>query len=112
MTTNLYQASLELSRSARPAVEAVVRRDAALGRRLKRACERAAEHVEDGMCALGRSRLRDYRLAAGAAREAMACVRAAESSGYLPEGDRGLKEQLSAFALRVERRDLAKAKAA
>lgn len=99
----LYQESLELASEARGAIESILRRDAELGRRLKRACGSVTEHVEEGMCLTGRARRREYQAACASAREAVACIRAAVSNAYLRDRERELEGRLAALASRIER---------
>jgi four helix bundle protein len=101
----LYRESLDLASDARGAIESILRRDAELGRRLKRACGSICEHVEEGMCLTGRARRREYQAASASAREALACVRAAASNAYLRDRDHELELEgrLTALAGRIER---------
>jgi four helix bundle protein len=81
----------------------IARRDQDLARRLKRASDDVPLHVAEGMCSTGREKRSEYGAALGSAREALACVRAAESVGYLKEGDGGVSERIEQLLDRILR---------
>jgi four helix bundle protein len=93
--STLYVESAALAAEVRLVLSSIARRDQDLARRLKRACDDVPLHVEEGMCHTGRTRRLEYGAALGSAREALACVRAAESVGYLREGDQGLSIKIN-----------------
>jgi len=93
--STLYVESVALTVDVRVLLSPIARRDQDLARRLKRACDDVPLHVAEGMCTVGRARRLEYGAALGSAREALACVRAAESVGYLREGDQGLSHKIT-----------------
>ena len=84
--STLYVDSVALASEVRDYLTPIVRRDPDLARRLKRACDDVPVHVAEGMCSTGRKRRSEYGAALVSAREAIACMRAAESVGYLRDG--------------------------
>ena len=99
--STLYVESVSLAAEVNLLWSQIGKRDQGLARRLKRACQDVPLHLAEGMCATGRARRKEYGAALGSAREALACVRAAESIGYLERGDQGLRERLSQVVDRI-----------
>lgn len=99
--TTLYVESVALSADVRLLLSPIARKDQDLAKRLKRACDDVPLHVAEGMCATGRDRRGEYGAALDSAREALACVRAAESVGYLREGDNGLSARIEHVLERI-----------
>ena len=93
--STLYVESAALAAQVRVLLSPIAKRDQDLARRLKRACDDVPLHVAEGMCNVGRTRRIEYGAALGSAREALACVKAAESVGYLREGDQGLSSKIN-----------------
>lgn len=81
--STLYVESADLAAEARSLIVPIARRDQDLAKRLKRAFDEVPEHIAEGMCSTGRQKRQEYGAALGSAREALACVRAAQSVGYL-----------------------------
>jgi hypothetical protein len=86
---------------ARALLNPIAKRDADLARRLKRATDALVEHVNEAMCVTGRDRRREYASAHALALEALACIHAAQSVGYLRDGDLGLGPRAKALAGRL-----------
>ncbi len=99
--STLYVESAALAVQVRVLLSPIARRDQDLARRLKRACDDVPMHVAEGMCHTGRTRRLEYGAALGSAREALACVKAAEGVGYLREGDQGLSLKISHVLERI-----------
>jgi 4'-phosphopantetheinyl transferase EntD len=98
----LYVESEEFAAEARALFNPIARRDTDLARRLKRASDDIVEHVQEGMCSTGRERKREYAAARKCALEALACIHAATSVGYLPGGDLGLGLRVKALVERLD----------
>jgi four helix bundle protein len=99
--STLYVESVGLASDVRALLSPIARRDQELAKRLRRACDEVPLHIAEGMCSTGREKRLEYGAAASSAREALACVRAAESVGYLPTGDEGLYERLDRLLSRI-----------
>ncbi len=97
----LYVESVGLASDVRSLLAPIARKDQDLARRLKRACDGVPEHVAEGMCLTGRARRLEYEAAVSSAREALGCLRAAESIGYLPDGDDQLAERITQLLVRL-----------
>ena len=91
--SNVYQDAWLLTRDVREYVEPIQRRDAELARRLKRASDAVGSELDESLVARGRQRKRRFKDALGHAREASACLRAADAAGYA-DVDATLLEQL------------------
>jgi four helix bundle protein len=98
--STLYIDSVGVTADVRVMLAPIARRDQDLARRLRRACDEVPEHIAEGMCLTGRSRRQEYMAALGSAREALACLRAAESVGYL-DVDAGLALRLERLLTRI-----------
>jgi hypothetical protein len=96
-----YIDGVALATEARPLLAPLARRDADLAKRLRRVCDEVPEHLEEAMYLTGRRRRAEYAQAEQAAREALACLRAAESVGYLPAGGAELKAKITALLARL-----------
>lgn len=99
--STLYVESVSLATEVRLLLSPIEKRDQELARRLKRACDDVPLHVAEGMCATGRARRLEYGAALGSAREALACVQAAQSVGYLKQGDQGLSSKINHVVDRI-----------
>jgi four helix bundle protein len=99
--TTLYMDSVALAADVRLLMPALTRKDQALARRLKRLCDELPKHISEGMSSTGRARRSAYAAALGSAREALACVRAALSVGYLNDPERELEGKLSQLVSRM-----------
>jgi four helix bundle protein len=101
IVSTLYVESAELAVEARSLVVPIARRDQELAKRLKRAFDGVPEHIAEGMCSTGRTKRQEYGAALGSAREALACVRAAESVGYLPDDPRSITARVQKLLDRI-----------
>jgi four helix bundle protein len=99
--TTLYLDSVGLASDVRVLLSPIARRDQDLAKRLRRACDDVTLHVAEGMCETGRGKRLEYGAALSSAREALACLRAAESVGYL-HTDEGLAERLTQLVTRLQ----------
>lgn len=95
--SNLYQDSLQLTHDVRGYLDPIQRRDAQLARRLKRASDGVVRSMEESLWMRGRQKRKHVREALGHAMETSACLRAAESIGYVDEVDAGLIARLQTF---------------
>jgi four helix bundle protein len=98
--STLYLDSIGLASDVRTLLSPIARRDHDLAKRLRRACDEVPEHIAEGMCLTGRPRRAEYEAARVSAREALACLRAAETVGYLPD-DEGLSLRLQGLVRRI-----------
>lgn len=103
MSTTLYNESVGLASEVRVRISPIARRDQDLAKRLRRACDDIPLHVAEGMCSTGRAKRVEYGAAAGSAREALACLQAAESVGYLRNAeDDDLRQRLRNLIERIQ----------
>jgi four helix bundle protein len=99
--STLYLDSIGLASDVRALLSPLARRDQDLAKRLRRACDEVPEHIAEGMCVTGRSRRVEYEAARVSAREALACLRAAESVGYLLDDHQGLSSRIQGLVRRI-----------
>jgi len=85
--TTLYSDSVALAAEARLLLPTLLRKDPALGRRFKRVCDEVPVRVAEGMSSTGRAKRTQYAAARDLTKEALACLRAAASVGYLSDRD-------------------------
>lgn len=105
--TTLYMESVAVASDVRLVLPPIMRKDQELGRRLKRACDDVSRHLAESMCSTGRTKRNEYGAALGSAREALACVRAANSVGYLAERDRPVEARIRQLVERMQALKLA-----
>ena len=79
----IHDVMLGVIATMRPMVAAIERKDADLGRQLRRAAASVVLNVAEGSGSFGRVRVARYRTALGSARETLACLRTAEAFGYV-----------------------------
>ena len=79
----IYDVVLELIRSLKPLLEAIGRKDPDLERQCRRALCSIPLNIAEGSYSQGRNRRARYHNAMGSAREALACLEAAEALGYI-----------------------------
>jgi four helix bundle protein len=79
----IHQDMLDVIAAMRAMVAAIERRDADLGRQLRRAASSVVLNVAAGSGSFGRMRTARYRTALDSARETLACLRTAEAWGYV-----------------------------
>jgi four helix bundle protein len=99
--STVYMESVGLAADVRVLLTPIARRDQDLAKRLRRACDEVPLHLAEGMCSTGRAKRLEYGAAVGSAREVLACLRAAESVGYLREGDAGLSTRVEQLLRRM-----------
>jgi four helix bundle protein len=92
---HIYTTMIEAMRMLRPALVAIERHDADLGRQLRRAASSVALNIGEGSGSTGGTRTARYRTALGSARETNACLDVAEALGYLGRVDEGLRGKLA-----------------
>jgi four helix bundle protein len=83
MTLEIYPVVLELVRKLRPYLHVLRARSASLGDQLERALVSIPLNVAEGAYSRGKNRQARYQSAAASAREALACLEAAEALGWL-----------------------------
>jgi four helix bundle protein len=79
----IYDVMLEAVEMMREMLETIDRRDADLGRQLRRAASSVVLNVGEGSGSVGRVRTARYRTALGSARETRACLQVAAAFGYI-----------------------------
>ena len=79
----IYSDMLGAIVAMRPLIAAIERRDADLGRQLRRAASSVTLNVAEGSGSSGGVRNARYRTALGSARETVACLDTAEAFGYI-----------------------------
>jgi len=85
----IHDEMLEALRAMRGVLVAIERRDADLGRQLRRAASSVVLNIAEGSGSFGRVRTARYRTALGSARETLSCLHVAEAFGYveaMPDG--------------------------
>jgi four helix bundle protein len=100
----IHDDMLDVLRLMRGMLGAIERRDADLGRQLRRAASSVVLNVAEGSGSFGRMRLARYRTALGSARETLACLRVAEAFGYveaMPDGLLGRMNRVVGTLVRV-----------
>lgn len=100
--TTLYMESVDLASRIKTLQVQVMRRDAELGRRLKRGADEVPEHLAEAMCLTGRARRQELEAARRGLRELFACVRAAAGAGYLKERDVELESSIAQLLARID----------
>ncbi len=100
--TTLYMDSVAVASDVRLVLPPIMRKDQDLGRRLKRACDDVPLRLAESMCSTGRTKRSEYGAALGSAKEALACVRAASSVGYLAERDRPIEARIRQLVERLQ----------
>ena len=78
-----YEISLQLVRAVRAPLERIEKRDADLGRQMRRAASSAALNIREGNRRVGKDRLHSFRVAAGSADEVVAALEVAREWGYV-----------------------------
>ena len=78
----IYRFIIETLVVLRPSLEAIERRDADLGRQLRRAAASVALNTAEGSAGRGKNRAARYHDALGSARESLACLEVAAAFGY------------------------------
>ena len=83
----IYGVILETLRVLRPTMENFERKDADLGRQMRRAASSVVLNVSEGSYSRGGNRQARYHSALGSARETLACLEVAAVLGYAEEVD-------------------------
>jgi len=83
----IYGVILEVVGELKTVVGQIERRDADLGRQMRRAMCSVALNVAEGMGSGGRNRGARYQTALGSMRETIACVEVGQALGYVGEVD-------------------------
>jgi four helix bundle protein len=91
----IYDDMLEAVRTMRGALAAIEKRDPDLARQLRRAASSVVLNLAEGSGSFGRVRTVRYRTALGSARETLACLRVAESFGYVPAVPPGVLDSMN-----------------
>jgi four helix bundle protein len=103
---SIYEDMLGAIVGMRAVVAAIERRDADLGRQLRRAASSVVLNLAEASGSFGRVRTQRYRTALGSARETVACLRTAEAFGYvgrLEAGVAGTMNKVIGTLVRVAR---------
>lgn len=99
--STLYVESVALQTAVRERIQPLLRRDQDLAKRLKRAADDLPDRIAEGMSTTGRARRKEYSAALSSAREALACVKAAESVGYLHDENDELSQRIERLLERI-----------
>ena len=91
----VYGEILEVVLMVRERIDAVDRRDADLGRQLRRACTSVVLNLGEGMGSTGRTRTARYRTALGSMRETTACFDVAVALGYVEPLDDEVRRRIA-----------------
>jgi four helix bundle protein len=91
----IYDDMLDAVRTMRGALAAIEKRDPDLARQLRRAASSVVLNLAEGSGSFGRVRTVRYRTALGSARETLACLRVAESFGYVPAVPPGVLDSMN-----------------
>jgi len=83
----IYPVILDTLTALRPELDRIERRDADLGRQLRRAAASVALNTAEGMYSRGRNRTARYHSALGSARETLACLEVAQALYAMPVAD-------------------------
>ena len=83
----IYPVILDTLTALRPELDRIERRDADLGRQLRRAAASVALNTAEGMYSRGRNRAARYHSALGSARETLACLEVAQALYAMPVAD-------------------------
>ncbi len=102
MTLKVYAVILETIRGMRPVIEQIGRRDADLGRQLRRAVSSVALNTAEGAGNEAGHRRERFRSALGSAKETRACLEVADALGYA-ELDVAMVGRLDAIAAQLYR---------
>ena len=89
----IYSVIQELLRELRGPIRAIERCDADLARQLRRSATSVLLNVAEGSYSRGRLRAARYHTALGSAREALACLEAAEALGYTGAIEAAIEER-------------------
>ena len=89
----IYPVILDTLTALRPELDRIERRDADLGRQLRRAAASVALNTAEGMYSRGRNRAARYHSALGSARETLACLEVAQAL-YAMSLDEALRARL------------------
>lgn len=99
MSLVAQQIALEAVRSARPLIEAVQRKNAALADQLRRSASSTVLNIAEGARSQGRLELTRYHSAAGSNSETRANLAIAEAWGYISAAQRApIEAQLDRLA--------------
>ncbi len=90
----IYAVVLEVVRGLRPVIEAVERKDADLGRQMRRAASSVALNVSEGMYSRGKSQGARYHTAMGSMRETLSCIEVGMALGYVEDVGVGLRARI------------------
>ncbi len=91
----IYEVVIALIREARAVVEAIERRDVALGKQTRDALSSVALNTAEGAGNIGGHKRQRYQTALGSAREVKSCFDVAEAHGYIEAVDAGLLDKLA-----------------
>jgi four helix bundle protein len=83
----IYDTTLTVIARLKPVLSDIERRDADLGRQLRRALASVALNISEGSYARGRNRPALYQVALGSAKESRACLDVARALGYVESID-------------------------
>jgi four helix bundle protein len=93
----IYAVILDTIRYVRPTIETIEKKDADLGRQMRRAAASVALNTSEGMYSrLGNKKVR-YHSALGSARETLACIETGAALGYIDEPDAEIHRRFNAI---------------
>jgi four helix bundle protein len=91
----IYDDMLDAVREMRGLLAAIEKRDNDLARQLRRAASSVVLNVAEGSGSFGRMRTARYRTALGSARETLACLRVAETFGYVEAMPQAISDRMN-----------------
>jgi four helix bundle protein len=91
----IYEVAIALVREARGTVEAIERRDVALGKQTREALSSIALNLAEGAGNVGGHKRQRYQTALGSAREVRGCFDVACAHGYVERIDARLLDKLA-----------------
>jgi four helix bundle protein len=91
----IYEVAIALIRDARGIVEAIERRDVALGRQTRDALSSIALNLAEGAGNVGGHKRQRFQTALGSAREVKGCFDVASAHGYIEAVDARLLDKLA-----------------
>ena len=90
----IYAVILEVVGALRPVIVEIERKDADLGRQMRRAACSVPLNVSEGMYSRGKSQAARYHTAMGSMRETLSCIEVGVALGYVGAVDSALRDRI------------------